>query len=54
MPRLWHTNAGDLMRTLEDHGLVVFQVAFDSNNLLASGSGDMSVCSLIPLLSDYR
>ncbi len=36
-------NTGDLLRTLNGHGSSVRSVAFDSNNILASGSDDRIV-----------
>jgi WD40 repeat protein len=40
---LWDTNTGSLLRTLEGHGSSINQVAFDSSNLLASGSYDGTI-----------
>ncbi len=36
--RLWDKNTGDLLKTLTASGQIL-SLAFDSNNVLASGSG---------------
>jgi len=41
--RLWDTNTGNLLRTLEGHGHWVYEVAFDSSYLLASGSAETTI-----------
>jgi len=35
--------AYDLLRTLSGHGSYVYSVAFDSNDILASGSDDRTI-----------
>jgi len=35
--------AYELLRTLNGHGSYVYSVAFDSNNILASGSSDSTI-----------
>jgi len=41
--KLWNKNTGDLLRTLSGHGDWVMSVAFDYNDILASGSWDRSL-----------
>ena len=41
--KLWNKNTGGLLRTLSAHGNWVWSVAFDSNDILASGSCDRSL-----------
>jgi WD40 repeat protein len=36
--KLWNKNTGDLLRNITGHGGTVWSVAFDKNDILASGS----------------
>jgi len=41
--KLWNKNTGELWKILSGHGGPVYTVAFDSNNILASGSVDITI-----------
>jgi WD40 repeat protein len=41
--KLWDKNNGELLTTLIGHGDWVWSVAFDTGNMLASGSGDSTI-----------
>jgi WD40 repeat protein len=41
--KLWNKNNGDLLRTLPGHDGFIDSVAFDNNNMLASGSWDKTI-----------